>query len=148
MLLIMKPRLYQEWILTGSEEPLACEELQQSVPPPESLKLLRQKLQSLLKDGYPYVDQVAEVSGTSLRSFQRQLAKDHVSYSLLIDQVRCEKAISLLKDSTLKLIEISLELGYNDAANFTRAFKRWTGLTPSQFRRLHTDSSFVVGNVR
>ena len=73
----------------------------------------------------------------SLRSFQRQLAKDHLSYSLLLDQIRFETAVRLLQDPTLKLIEISLELGYNDPANFTRAFKRWTGMSPRQFRYLH-----------
>lgn len=75
----------------------------------------------------------------SFRSFQRQLAKEHLSYSLLIDQVRFETAVGLLQDLSLKLIEIALELGYNDAANFTRAFKRWTGISPSQFRHLHVN---------
>lgn len=75
----------------------------------------------------------------SLRSFQRQLAKEQLSYSLLIDQIRFETAIRLLQDPSLKLIEIALELGYNDAANFTRAFKRWTGISPSQFRHLHVN---------
>lgn len=100
---------------------------------------LRQRLQSLLKDGYPPIERVAEAAGMSLRSFQRQLAKDHLTYSLLIEQVRFETAVCLLQDPTLKLIEISMELGYNDAANFSRAFKRWTGMTPNQFRRLHVN---------
>jgi len=113
--------------------------LQKPAPTLTSLDLLRQQLPYLLRNGYPPADRVAESAGMSLRSFQRRLAEDHLSYSLLIDQARFETAVCLLQDPTLKLIEIALELGYNDAANFTRAFKRWTGMPPSQFRHLHVN---------
>jgi AraC-like DNA-binding protein len=98
---------------------------------------LRQKLPSLLKEGYPSIHQMSKAAGMSLRSFQRQLAQDNLNYSDLVEQVRYETAVCLLQDPTVKLIEIALDLGYADAANFTRAFKRWTGMSPSQFRRLH-----------
>lgn len=111
--------------------------LQTSALTSDSLGLLRQQLQSRLKDGCPPINQVAEATGISRRSLQRLLAKDHLTYSLLLAQVRFETAVSLLQNPTLKLIEISLELGYTDAANFTRAFKRWTGISPRQFRHLY-----------
>ena len=110
---------------------------QKPAPTLNSLDLLRQELPYLLRNGYPPADRVAESAGMSIRSFQRRLANDQLSYSLLVDQARFETAICLLQDPNLKLIEIALELGYNDAANFTRAFKRWTGMPPSQFRHLH-----------
>jgi AraC-like DNA-binding protein len=129
----------QEYIFNQTDEQ-EYKPLQTSVLTSISLRLLQQQIHSLLKDGYPPIDRVANIAGMSLRSFQRQLAKEHITYSLLIDQVRFETAVRLLQDPDPKLIEISLELGYNDPANFTRAFKRWTGMSPSQFRRLHGNS--------
>jgi AraC-like DNA-binding protein len=105
-----------------------------------SLGVLRQKLQALLKDGYPSLAQAAAATKMSCRSFQRQLARNHLTYSLLIDQVRLEIAIRLLQDPTLKIIEIAFELGYEDPGNFSRAFKRWTGSSPSTFRHIHLNT--------
>lgn len=127
----------QDCIFNQADEQPVHRGLQDLAVTSNSLDSLRQQLPFLLKNGYPPADRIAEVTGMSLRSFQRQLAKEHLSYSLLIDQVRFETAVGLLQDPSLKLIEIALELGYNDAANFTRAFKRWTGMSPSQFRHLH-----------
>ena len=49
-------------------------------------------------------------------------------------KVRLERARDLLASTTMNLSQIADSLGYADAANFTRAFKRWTGLSPSHFR--------------
>lgn len=113
------------------------QDLSTSASTPNSLRLLRQQIQLFLKDGYPSVAQVAEAAGMSIRSLQRQLAKEQLNYTLLVEQVRFETAVHLLQDPTLKLIDIALELGYSDAANFTRAFKRWAGISPNRFRDLH-----------
>ena len=51
-----------------------------------------------------------------------------------MDQVRLERAQDLLRSTGMNLSQIADSLGYADAANFTRAFKRWTGLSPSHFR--------------
>jgi AraC-like DNA-binding protein len=69
------------------------------------------------------------------------LAEANVSYSRLVERVRYEEATELLKQPELKLIEIAAELGYTDAANFTRAFKRWAGMSPSEFRAKNLDGS-------
>lgn len=127
----------QEPIFKQADKSSNYEVSRATAPTLISLGMLRQKLPSLLKEGYPPIHQVSKAAEMSLRSFQRQLAKDNLNYSRLVEQVRYETAICLLQDPTLKLIEIALELGYADAANFTRAFKRWTGMSPSQFRHLH-----------
>ena len=51
-----------------------------------------------------------------------------------MDQVRLERARDLLASTTMNLSQIADSLGYADAANFTRAFKRWTGRSPSRYR--------------
>jgi AraC-like DNA-binding protein len=111
--------------------------LQSSAPSPDFLESLRQLLRSLLRDGYPDIDLTAEMVGMSPRSLQRRLAENDLSYSHLIEKVRFETAIDLLQDANIKLIEVSAELGYTDYANFTRAFKRWAGVSPREFRNQH-----------
>jgi AraC-like DNA-binding protein len=111
---------------------------QKSAPAPEFFGSLRQLLGSLMLDGFPLtIDLVAEASGMSVRSLQRRLTAAGLSYADLIDQLRFDQAIQLLGNPTLKLVEVAAELGYRDQANFTRAFKRWTGTSPHEFRRLH-----------
>lgn len=97
---------------------------------------IRQIAASLLKEGYPDVQSIAERLEISVRSLQRQLNEADLTYSRLIEQVRFDRSVELLSDPTIKLADISAELGYTDAANFTRAFRRWTGVSPSDFRNL------------
>lgn len=98
---------------------------------------LQQMLQSCLQDGYPDVILSANAAGMSVRSLQRRLTEIHLNYSLLIERVRLDEAVRLLQESNLKIIDIAFDLGYTDAANFSRAFKRWTGMSPREFRCLH-----------
>jgi AraC-like DNA-binding protein len=113
------------------------ETLQSSAPSQNFLESLCQLLRSLLRDGYPDIDLAAEIAGMSPRSLQRRLAENDLSYSHLVEKIRFEMAVDLLKDADIKLIEIAAELGYTDAANFTRAFKRWAGISPREFRNQH-----------
>jgi AraC-like DNA-binding protein len=128
-----------------ASQPLSPQEcyhhLQTTAPSADFLGSLQQLVHSLLKEGYPDISLVASATGTSVRSFQRQLAAANLNYSRIVEQVRFDRAIQLLHDPNIQLIEIALELGYTDAANFTRAFKRWTGTSPREFRRLHVTSN-------
>lgn len=85
--------------------------------------------------GYPEISAVAQSTGLSVRTFQRRLAEAGLAYSDLVANVRADLARELLADSSMNQLDISMSLGYADAANFTRAFKQWTGVTPRQFRR-------------
>lgn len=98
---------------------------------------LRQLIETLLGEGPPDIQRVAEMVGISVRSFQRYLSEVGLTYSYLVEQARLDRSRRLLSDSSIKIATIATNLGYTDAANFTRAFKRWTGLSPRQFRRLH-----------
>lgn len=97
---------------------------------------VRQIIASLLRESYPDVQLVAEMIGMSVRSLQRQLNEADLTYSHLIEQVRFDRSVRLLSDPTIKLADVAAELGYTDAANFSRAFRRWTGVSPSDFRNL------------
>jgi AraC-like DNA-binding protein len=73
--------------------------------------------------------------GFSVRSLQRELSTNGLNWSRLLEQIRLARATGLL-ETNIPLAELALELGYTDAANFGRAFRRWTGTTPRSYRRL------------
>ena len=81
------------------------------------------------------VVEAAKLATMSVRAFQRKLAANGVVFNELVDQARAELAVEMLQDSNATVDEISTTLGYSTASNFARAFERWTGQTPSEYRR-------------
>jgi AraC-like DNA-binding protein len=96
---------------------------------------IRQLAGTLLREGCPRIETVAEIAGLSVRSLQRRLRAEGHSYSELVEQARYLAAREMLRDGGIGITEVALDVGYSDAANFNRAFRRWTGVTPRQFRR-------------
>ena len=96
---------------------------------------LRVILPAYLPDGSPGIQLAARLAGTSVRTLQRRLEDQGVTYSQLLEDLRHDLAIYLLRDPDREISEVGRELGYRDPAIFTRAFRRWTDQTPSQFRR-------------
>jgi len=81
----------------------------------------------------------AKIAETSPRTLRRWLSQEGTSWRDLINRIRFERAAQLLQHSPLTLAEVSKDLGYSDPAHFTRAFRRWTGEVPRDFRRRRTD---------
>jgi len=79
--------------------------------------------------------ETAQEFNISERTLRRRLADLNVSYRSLVDQARHERAVDLLRRTSGSLSEIALATGFSDARNFRRAFKRWTGMLPGDFRR-------------
>jgi AraC-like DNA-binding protein len=88
-----------------------------------------------LQEGPPRLEWIAAKLGLSPRSLQRKLADGGTTYLELLEHVLCERARSLIGSTRTPLIEIALSLGYSDPAHFSRAFKRWTGVSPSDYRK-------------
>lgn len=84
--------------------------------------------------GYPGVDAIAARMHLSGRSLKRKLQAEGSSYLALLEEVRQRDAHQFLNQPELKVQEIAVRLGYTNPANFTRAFRRWTGESPSQYR--------------
>lgn len=93
-----------------------------------------------LMEGKVDVEGAARLAGQSLRTFQRSLEREGVSYSKLLILVRRERAEALLRENALSGTEIAFRLGFADPANFTRAFRSWAGVSPSRFRELDGES--------
>ncbi|MEO8420644.1 MAG: AraC family transcriptional regulator ligand-binding domain-containing protein [Hyphomicrobium sp.] len=91
-----------------------------------------------LQEGPPRLEWIAAKLGMSPRSLQRKLANSGTTYLELLERLLCERARSLIGSTRTPLIEIALSLGYSDPAHFSRAFKRWTGVSPSDYRRTFT----------
>ena len=100
----------------------------------EIVGLLRMMLPSYLDQGPPTLAEIAEMAGLSARSLQRKLAQAGLSYSDLVNTARFDNAARLLRDTDSKIIDIALSSGYADHAHFTRAFRRFAGVTPRHFR--------------
>jgi AraC-like DNA-binding protein len=81
------------------------------------------------------LDEVAPLMSVSERTLKRRLAAFGTSYSELVDDERRDQAMLLIAAKDVSVDEIALRLGYSDAANFTRAFRRWTGKSPRAHRR-------------
>jgi len=96
---------------------------------------LRLILRAYLPDGSPGIGLAARLSGTTIRTLQRRLADQGTTYTHLLENLRHDMAIYLLRDPGREVSDVGRELGYRDPAIFTRAFRRWTGTTPSEFRR-------------
>lgn len=88
-------------------------------------------------DRYPTAAALAGELHVSPRNLFRRLRRDGLSYQALIDERRRERACELLARSDLGIERIAELLGYGDASNFSRTFRRWMGQTPSQYRHRH-----------
>ena len=95
------------------------------------LKLLEQ-----LSSGHASQQSVAKVLNLSPRSLQRRLREEGTSYKELLEQTRRDLAARYAKESHLSLGEITFLLGFSEPANFARAFKRWYGVTPTEYRTM------------
>lgn len=83
----------------------------------------------------PTVEQVAAELALSPRSLHRQLAAEGTSYQRVLDGLRCDEAIRQALEERLPFKAIAAAVGFADPRAFRRAFKRWTGTTPQQFRQ-------------
>jgi AraC-like DNA-binding protein len=90
------------------------------------------------RESLPSLEQTAERRGISERTLKRKLAAQGTSFRLLVEELRKERAIALLRDETHAVETIAARLGYADKASFHRAFRRWFGTTPGAFRAAGT----------
>ena len=96
---------------------------------------IRQVISTYTLTGNMGIGDVARISDMSVRSLQRRLSESGLKYSGLLNQAKFDHAKEMLRDFQVPIKEISESLGYVDPAHFTRAFRRWSGLSPSEFRK-------------
>ncbi len=107
------------------------------LPPPTNdfAQAVRLAVATSLRQKVPTLDLLAAEFHTSPRTLQRRLASAGVSLQRLVDEARHELALRYLERDELAIGEIGLLLGFDSKQSFYRAFRRWTGATPSEVRR-------------
>jgi AraC-like DNA-binding protein len=85
--------------------------------------------------GFPSLNTVARRLHTSPRSLHRQLHDAGTSFQQLLDETRAALAVEHLRNPATTVEALAFQLGYTDVANFRRAFRRWTGGSPADWRR-------------
>jgi AraC-like DNA-binding protein len=101
---------------------------------------IRQVIEGMIQDEVPKIASVAGALGTSVRTLQRRLSDMDETFSGILETARMTSADRLITKGEHSLKQIAQRLGYSDQAHFTRAFRRWNGVSPAAFRRLQTAS--------
>jgi len=95
---------------------------------------VEQYVEPLLASGAVRIDEVARALGCSRQTLYRRLKAEGATFAGLVDGVRRRLALRLLRDEGVSVKEAAWRLGFSDPAAFSRAFKRWTGESPSAAR--------------
>lgn len=112
-----------------------AEELLAKFPPRDSvISSARTIISKELNGGNPSLERVASQMGLSARTLQRKLHEVGTSHNDLVDQIRRELATRYLREREMAICEVAYLLGFSEPSSFHRAFKRWTGVTPKEFR--------------
>ena len=106
-----------------------------AAPASDFLESIGQVIATLSSSEYPRIDTVARAIGTGVRTLQRRLAEVGASYERMLARLRLGTAAHLLASTDATVLDIALDVGYSDHAHFTRAFRRWTGVPPREFRK-------------
>ncbi len=88
---------------------------------------------------FPPAEEIAEQLGLSLRTLHRRLADEGLSYQSVIDNMRRSLATEFLENTHLMIDEVAARVGFADATSFRRAFRKWTGHSPTHCRRANAD---------
>jgi AraC-like DNA-binding protein len=99
---------------------------------------VRHRLVETLPAGGIEAGDVARSLNVSLRTLQRRLADEDTTWSELLDQARRELALRFIGERQMPVKEATYMLGFSEPANFTRAFRRWTGRSPTEYRQVTT----------
>jgi AraC-like DNA-binding protein len=102
------------------------------------LTSVRRAIAESMRDEEPKITRVAKTLALTPRTLQRQLKERGVEFKKLIEDTRRRFALSYLRDRKHTITEIAFLLGYSEVSAFNRAFKRWTGSTPLDYRRSGT----------
>ncbi|MCI0632929.1 MAG: AraC family transcriptional regulator [Actinobacteria bacterium] len=105
---------------------------------PAVLREVRRAVAAVLPDGAPRLEAVAHRLGTSPRTLQRRLEDSGTSFDEVVDDIRKSLALRHVRAGALSLSEVAFLTGFADPSSFHRAFRRWTGTTPSEWRARQT----------
>ncbi|WP_162901327.1 AraC family transcriptional regulator [Breoghania sp. L-A4] len=123
------------WALPHDDQSFSCEERQipNTADPSSEVSAM---ISIAMLNSYPRIDWVARKLGLTRRTLQRRLGTHGTTFSRLLDEQLQEKAARMLQDRDRQITDIALELGYSELAHFSRAFAKWSGVSPALYRKL------------
>lgn len=106
---------------------------------PTAERLYRLLASQFTCQSFPTLEQLARLTSVSSSTLKRHLSASGITYRGLLDRLRYDEACQMLQQPEFAIKEIAYELGYSGTNNFTRSFRRMTGITPGAYRRKHHD---------
>jgi len=104
----------------------------------DSLSIIERVTKSIVQNlpsGHANIEQVASDLFLSTRKLQRLLHFEDTSFIVLLNRIRQDLAERYIKDKNMDLTEIAFLLGFSEQSTFSRSFKRWTGISPTKYRK-------------
>lgn len=135
---LRKPLPSANAALAHANEKIIAEYLSR-LEPGTTVSKVKTVLVDLLPSGGATEDSLAAFLNLSRSSLQRRLRDEGTTYRAVLQEIRCEFAEEMLLDEEKTLNEVSFLLGFADLSAFSRAFKRWTGLSPSAYRTANAE---------
>ncbi|MCL2912561.1 AraC family transcriptional regulator [Shewanella corallii] len=129
---LLKPHMFANPALAASLDEWITERLASFTESHFATRVQKYLLDHMLFD-QPDAEMTAAHLNMSVRTMQRHLKKEGVSFNQLLNDCRHHLAIKLVAEKKLPLTEIALMLGFADQSSFTRAFRQWTGVSPKQY---------------
>ncbi|HVF57519.1 MAG TPA: AraC family transcriptional regulator [Pyrinomonadaceae bacterium] len=96
---------------------------------------VRQLLQEAMHEGDAGLEAVSNRMGLSSRTLQRKLKEEGTSHQDLLDEMRRDLSKRYLREPGMAICEVAYLLGFSEPSAFHRAFRRWTGITPKEYRQ-------------
>lgn len=121
--------------VTKEIESINEDQLRASGPAKSFSDSLAQVITTYSNDRWLTINEVAEVLDISARTMQRRLSVDGTTYTDVLERTRSEMAGELLEATDVPIADIARRLGYQNHGNLTRAFKRWSGVSPRVYRQ-------------
>ena len=100
-----------------------------------TIERVRNLLAAALREGAASLAEIAEQLHMSERSLQRRLAEENATFDTVLDELRHSLSLRYLAERQIAISEVAYLVGYSEPSAFHRAFKRWTGSTPTELRR-------------
>jgi len=100
---------------------------------------IKQRVKMLIRKNKSFkitLETLADQLCMSPRTLSRHLKARNISYKAILEEERKKRAIQQIQDHNIPLDQLAEQLGYQDASSFSRAFKKWVGLAPNQFKDL------------
>ncbi len=132
---LAEPNILGDQGITQFLETHLEDELSKLAPVSDLKGRTKEAIARSLSEGLPKMADIARGLGVSARSFHRRLAEHGLSFQTLTEETRRELAEGMLRDERYSLAEIAFLTGFSEQSSFSRAFKKWVGYTPANYRK-------------